>query len=259
MGANTVSGLLPERAPARPADLTSETSVLNCPAATAVWTMFCWPSRWSRGEAVAMPAAARGRRCRRARLRWACVSWWCSFPVWPLTGRFDGQAAWKGPGRMRGGAGLARPRRRCDGVLVAAVEDGAPDRQRHRGERGEQGDERADDEQSGGCSSPITRCRGRGLPRARIEGTQSPTKMPWSSLPENQRETERRNETAAATRNIDRAVVSRDRAEPRGSAMVLASTFLMVSSASCCAGFVQRRYRYDQRLSRVRPDCTVGW
>src|SRR5947209_5896772 len=42
VGANTVSGPGPDNAPTRPACLTSETSVLNLPAATAVWTMFDW-------------------------------------------------------------------------------------------------------------------------------------------------------------------------------------------------------------------------
>ena len=40
VGAKTVSFCLPDSAPARPADLTSFTSVLNWPAPTAVWTMF---------------------------------------------------------------------------------------------------------------------------------------------------------------------------------------------------------------------------
>src|SRR5512143_3279677 len=40
VGAKTVNGPLPESVPARPAALTSFTSVVNWPAETAVWTMF---------------------------------------------------------------------------------------------------------------------------------------------------------------------------------------------------------------------------
>ena len=87
-------------------------------------------------------------------------------------------------------------------MLIAAVEYGAPDEERHRG-HDEHGDERANDEEADVAhwravlGSTIA-------PSERIDGTQRPTKMPWSSLPVNQSETEKANDTAAAARSSNR-------------------------------------------------------
>src|SRR3954468_14287436 len=58
VGANTVYGPLPESVPASPACLTSETSVSNLPAATAVSTMLASAAARVAGRALAGAVAS---------------------------------------------------------------------------------------------------------------------------------------------------------------------------------------------------------
>ena len=59
VGARTVNGPLPDRVLTRPAFLISDTSVLNCGAPEATWTMFCDVRAWGAVvDADAMPVVA---------------------------------------------------------------------------------------------------------------------------------------------------------------------------------------------------------
>jgi len=101
---------------------------------------------------------------------------------------------------------LTRPLGGAPGFLVPTVEDGSPDEERHR--RGdEESDERPDDEEAEVAHRGSR--RGRTIePSARIEGTQSPTKIACSLYPVNQSETESTKETAAAQRSKRRDACS---------------------------------------------------
>jgi hypothetical protein len=100
--------------------------------------------------------------------------------------------------------------RRLVGVVlrrVAAVEDGALDQESESGtdEERHDGSDREEADGVHGRSGLSTT-----VPRERIDGTQSPTKMPWSSWLPNHSATESTNEMPAASRMRYRAPASRE-------------------------------------------------
>src|SRR3954454_13140362 len=132
------------------------------------------------------------------------------------------------------------------GLLITAVEHRAPEQERHRGDD-EKGDERPDDEQSE-VAHRRTVLGSTIAPSERIDGTQRPTKMPWSSWPANQSRTERPNETAAATRSStrDRSSVPARTCDGRFEAPSYPAVVLFVERARTA----KRRVRRDTRERR---------
>src|SRR6185369_10960583 len=87
--------------------------------------------------------------------------------------------------------------KRALALLLSAVEDRSPDEESERRRDDERHDRAGDEDPEVIHRAALGATR---APSARIDGTQSPTKIPSCSLPLNQRETDSANETNAATK-----------------------------------------------------------